>query len=110
MKQYYPRQYYQLIKRCYKLWYLACMSSYLYNSDVYQGKVQAFKDDLGFGLGGRIVRQMTEGLSEKSILSCLVTFFRLSPILNNFGKIVFWRLALFAQIRNGVLSLHPTKL
>ena len=40
----------KLIKRGYKLRCLAFMSGYVYNFDVYQGKFQAIKADLGFGV------------------------------------------------------------
>ncbi|KAK2708177.1 hypothetical protein QYM36_013938 [Artemia franciscana] len=42
LKQYNPMK---RIKRGYKLWCLACMSGYVYNFEVYQGKFQVIKDD-----------------------------------------------------------------
>ncbi|KAK2707889.1 hypothetical protein QYM36_015538 [Artemia franciscana] len=72
LRQYKPMK---PIKRGYKLWCLACMSGYANAFIVYLGRVQAINCNLGFGLGGRVVRQMTECLTEKEHIVIFDNFF-----------------------------------
>jgi len=59
------------IKRGYKIWCLADQNGYIKNFQIYQGKDEQVSDEFKhFGLGGRIVLQLTK--SEWNENSCFI--------------------------------------
>ena len=85
MKQYNPAK---SIKRGYKLWARADMSGYIYQFEVYQGK--AFKsnnDSKRYGLGGSVVKHLTESLKMKNFIIYMDNYFT-SPELFEYLKSV----------------------
>ena len=97
------------IKRGYKLWSLACMSSYVYNFDIYQEKFQAFKDDLGFALDGRVLRQMTESLTEKENIAIFDNFFSSVSLLEQLKDDGIFACCTIRSIRKGLHILAPNR-
>ncbi|KAK2727350.1 hypothetical protein QYM36_007999 [Artemia franciscana] len=96
-------------KQGYKLWCLACMSGYVYNFEVYQGKFQAIKDDLGFGLGGRVVRQMIECLTKKEHIVIFDNFFSSISLLEKLKEDCIFECCTIHSNRKGLPVFAPDR-
>ena len=74
------------IKRGYKLWCRSDMDGYTYERDVYQGKNQDYGfPTSNFGLGGDVVRKLTESLKGKNYIVAFDSYFT-SPALLEYLK------------------------
>lgn len=79
LKQYNPQK---PIKRGYKIWCRASSTGFIHQFEVYQGsKVDADQTFARFGLGGRVVCEMTASLKGKGYIVMFDNFFTSLPLL-----------------------------